>query len=76
MDPSNALRSLLSHRWFPPMRDLPVADDLRKILASDGGSLNERDDAMGGSNRCAADKCDIPAKKPGAPCAMEPLACF
>lgn len=41
MEPSNAFRSLLSDRWFPAMRDLPVADDLRRILASDGGPLNE-----------------------------------
>jgi len=41
MGPSNAFRFLLSNRWFSAMRDLPVADDLRKILASDGGPLNE-----------------------------------
>jgi len=41
MEPSNAFRSLLSARWFAAMRDLPVADDFRKVLASPGSPLNE-----------------------------------
>lgn len=41
MEPSHSFRSLLSARWFAAMRDLPVANDLRKVLASPGGPLNE-----------------------------------
>lgn len=41
MEPSHSFRSLLSTRWFSAMRDLPVACDLRKVLASPRGSLNE-----------------------------------
>ncbi|MGJ7558831.1 hypothetical protein ACSFBI_33165 [Variovorax sp. RB3P1] len=41
MEPSNAFRSLLSVRWFAAMRDLPVADDLRKVLASPTSPMNE-----------------------------------